>query len=269
MCSALNRIDIVHVGVDILRVVGVIHHGHLDGDTLLLSLQIDDIVDEVRAVTVHVAHEFLQAVLGVEHLGLLQVAFLVRTQVGKRDGDAGIQIGQLTHTTGNDVVFVFCRSEDGAIGPELLAGTGLVGITHNLHIVERLTLLVLLLVDMAVAEYLRHHVGREGIHTTDTHTMQTAGHLIGTFIELTSGMEHGHHDLERTLVHLLVLIHGNTTTIVLDGDGVVFVDSYFNMCTIAGHSFVDRVVDGLIDQMMESFFADVANVHSRALAHGL
>ena len=70
-------------------------------------------------------------------------------------------------------------------------------------------------------------------------------------------------------MHLLVLIHGDTTSVILDGDGVIFVNRYFNMCTIAGHSLVDRVVDGFIDQMMETLFADVTNIHGGALTYSL
>ena len=267
MGTAFNRVDIVHIGVDILAVVGVIHHGHLDGDTLFLCLQVDDVIHEVGTVTIHVAHELLQTVLSVEHL-LLQLALLIGTHVLQCDGDAGIQVGQLTHATGNDIVFVFCRCEDGAVGPELLTGTRLVGVTHDLHVVEGLTLLVLLLVDVTVAEHLRHHVRGEGVHTGDTYTVQTAGHLVGALVELTAGMEHGHHDLKGRLMHLLMLIDGDTTTVVQYSDAVIFVDRYFDMCTIAGHRLVDRVIDGLIDQMVETLFTNVTDVHGRALAHG-
>ena len=152
--TTLDGVDIVDVRVDVFRIVAVVEQGNLDGHTVLLRLQTDGLANDRGAVTVDVTHELLQTFLGVEHLGLTEITFLVRTKVGQRDGDACIQISQLTHTLGNDIVFVFCRGEDGAVGPELLAGTSLVGVAHNLHVVEGLTLLVFLLVDMAIAEYL-------------------------------------------------------------------------------------------------------------------
>ena len=79
---------------------------------------------------------------------------------------------------------------------------------------------------------------------------------------------HRHHDLEGALVHLLVLIDGDTASIVLDGNGVIFIDRYFDMRTIAGHRLVDRVVDGLVDQMVKTLLADVTDVHSGAFAYG-
>ena len=91
MSTTLDGVDIIHVRVDILAVVGIVHHSHLDRNTLLFGLEIDDIVEKVGAVTIDIAHELLQSVLGMEHL-LLGLAFLVGTQVGERDGDAGIQV---------------------------------------------------------------------------------------------------------------------------------------------------------------------------------
>ena len=68
-------------------------------------------------------------------------------------------------------------------------------------------------------------------------------------------------------MHFLVLIYRDTTTIVLYGDRVIFVDSYLNVSTIASHRLVDRVVDGFVYQMVETLLADVANVHSRTLTY--
>ena len=90
----------------------------------------------------------------MEYLRLTEITLLVRTKVSQRDGDTSIQVSQLTHTLGDDVILIFCSGEDGAIGPELLTGTCLIGVAHDLYIVEGLTLLVLLLVDMAITEYL-------------------------------------------------------------------------------------------------------------------
>ena len=98
--------------------------------------------------------------------------------------------------------------------------------------------------------------------------METARHLVGALVELTTGMEHGHNHLKGALVHLLVLIDRDTTSVILHGDRVVFVDSYFDMRTKASHRLVARVVDGLVDQMVKTLLADVANIHGGALTYG-
>ena len=178
MCAAFDGVDVVYVRVDVLRVVGVVHHGDLDGDALLLSLQVDDVVEEVRTVAVHVAHELFQSVLGVEHFRLAQVAFLVGTQVGERDGDSGVQIGQFTHSLGDDVVFVFCSGEDGWVGPELLACAPDFGFSHHFDGIERFSLLVFLLVNLSVAKNLRHHVRRQRVDAAYAHAVESAGDLV-------------------------------------------------------------------------------------------
>jgi len=82
-------------------------------------------------------------------------------------------------------------------------------------------------------------------------------------------MEHRHYHFEGRLVQLLVFVDGDASAVVLNGNRVVFVDSYFDVGTEAGHGFVDGVVDGLVDEVVEAFFAYVADVHGGTLAHGL
>ena len=81
-------------------------------------------------------------------------------------------------------------------------------------------------------------------------------------------MQHRHHDLKGRLMHLLMLIYRDTTSVILHGDRVVFVDSYFDMRTITGHRLIDRVIDSLVDQVMKTLLADVTNVHCRAFTYG-
>jgi hypothetical protein len=65
-----------------------------------------------------------------------------------------------------------------------------------------------------------------------------------------------------------VEVNRNTTSVVLYGDRVVFVDGYFNVVAIAGESFVDRVVHNFINQVVKSFRTNVTNIHCGALSNG-
>ena len=59
---------------------------------------------------------------------------------------------------------------------------------------------------MSVSPNLEHELFGQGVHNRDTHAVQTAGHLVGTgagIIELSAGMENGHHDFRRRLARLL------------------------------------------------------------------
>ena len=59
MGTTLDGVDVVYVRVNVFRVVGVVHYRNLDRYVVLLCLQIDYIIEEMLAVTVYVAYEFL------------------------------------------------------------------------------------------------------------------------------------------------------------------------------------------------------------------
>ena len=54
--------------------------------------------------------------------------------------------------------------------------------------------------------------------------MQTARDLVGALVELTPCVQDRQYDLQSTLAFLLVDVYGDTSTVVLDFDGVVLVD---------------------------------------------
>ena len=163
--------------MDVLRIVGVVHHCHFDRYALLLGLQIDDVVEEVGAVTVDVANEFLESVLGVEYF-LACLALFVGAHVAQRNLDACIEERKLTHTACYDVPLVVGSGKYSRIGPELLTCTAEFGLAYYLDGVEWLALLVFLLVDFTVAEHLRLHMCRERINATYTYTVQTAANFV-------------------------------------------------------------------------------------------
>ena len=61
-------------------------------------------------------------------------------------------------------------------------------------------------------------------------------------------------------------IRRNTPTVVLNRNRVIFVDIDFDIRTISGQCLVYRVVHHLVDQVVQPFYADVPDVHGRALA---
>ncbi len=144
--------------MDVLRIVGIIQQRNLYRRVVLLCLQVDGLSDEAGAVSIHIAHELLQSLFGMEYLRLAHVALLVGAQVCQRDGDACVEECQLTHTACHDVIFVCSGGEDGSVRPELLACAALLGLADNLYRVQRLSLLVFLLVYLAVTIDLRNHV---------------------------------------------------------------------------------------------------------------
>ena len=69
-------------------------------------------------------------------------------------------------------------------------------------------------------------------------------------------------------MQLLVLVYGDAAAVVLYGDGLVLVDCHLYMGAVASHCFVDGVIHGLVNEVVETLLADVTNVHRGAFAHG-
>ena len=124
---------------------------------MLFGFEIDDIIKQVCAMPVYVAHKLFESVFGMKYLCSC-LALLIRTQVCKRDADASIEESQLAHAPCNDVPLEMSSCKNGLIGPELLACTSLVGFSNDLYRVERFSPFVFLLIDFAISEYLRCHV---------------------------------------------------------------------------------------------------------------
>ena len=146
---------------------------------------------------------------------------------------------------------------------------GLVGVADDLDFRCRLAEGVCLLPDMALAAYGGHETVGQGIDARHADAMQAARHLVGTLVELTAGMEHGHDDLEGRAMLLLVHVDGDAAAVVDHAYRIIFQYRHFDVRGIACHTLVDGVVDHLRDEMVKTFDADVADVHGGALADGL
>ena len=66
---------------------------------------------------------------------------------------------------------------------------------------------------------------------------------------------------------LLVHIHRNTTAIVFYSDRVVLIDGNLDVGTVTSHRLVDRVINGLVYQVVKTLFGNVSNVHCRTFAN--
>ena len=165
MRAALDGVDVVHVREDALVVRCIVGHGHLDGDALFLSDDVDHVVDQRLFRFVDVAHKLLQTIVRIEDLGFVCPVRLHLTLVGQRQADTGIQEGQFAESVGQDVVFVFRHGEDRRIRLELDGCPGAITVTHYPNIGQRLAAGELLHVDCPVAMHLSLQMGRQCIDT--------------------------------------------------------------------------------------------------------
>ena len=117
----------------------------------------------------------------------------------------------------------------------------------------RLAAGIFLDIALAVAAHFGTQIGRKGIYATDADTVETARHLVGVFIELTAGMKHGQDYFECAFMLFLMKVNRNTSAIIDNRDGVVFVDGHLDMGAESRESLIDRVVDNLVDKVVETF----------------
>ena len=129
--------------------------------------------------------------------------------------------------------------------------------------------LVALIVELAVApdfdlEFLAERVDYRGADA-----MQAARDLVHAAIELAARVQHGMHDFERRALFGRMHIDRDAAAVVLDRDLVVAQDDDVDLVAVTSQRLVDRVVDDLVDQVMQSALGGVADIHSGALAYRL
>ena len=100
--------------------------------------------------------------------------------------------------------------------------------------------------------------------------MEAAGSLVVVVVELTARVEHREDHFQRALLARPVLVDGYAAPIVLDRDRrTVLVKGHPDVRGVSVHGLVDRVVEDLPDEVMETGAADAADVHARAAPNGL
>ena len=274
--TALDGVDVVDVGMDVLAEARVVLHGDFDGNHLV-GFEIDGLLGKLLADAVEVLDEFHQAVFGIEHFlaGLLRkrVAVFVEfdfagAQVTQREADAFVQVGQFAEAAGEDVVVIDQDGEDFLVGLEGDDGTRVGGLPYHLDVVEGLALGILLHEDLAFPVDFGRQVRGKGVDAGDAHAVETAGHLVAVLAELTAGVEHGQHHFEGAALLFFVEAGRDASAVIGYPDRVVRIDGHYNIVAISGQRFVDRVVNHLIDQMMQAAGTDVADVHRRTFADG-
>ena len=165
--------------------------------------------------------------------------------------------------------------ENGGIGPETNRGAGstLRGLAANLKfggefpaVGEVHVVAVVRVVDLDLDSL------RQCIHDGNTHAMQTAGNFVTGAAEFAARVEHGENDLGRAhALHLRIgmFIDRNASAVVDDFATPIGQQRDFNTRGMSGHCFIDRVVDDLIDQMMQARWTGRTDIHAGSFAHRL
>ena len=80
-------------------------------------------------------------------------------------------------------------------------------------------------------------------------------------------MQHRKDNFHRRSSGLFVDSHGNTTTVIHNRNGIIFIDGDINLRTKTGQCFIHGIVHYLIHQMMQSAGRNAADIHTRTLSY--
>ncbi len=143
--------------------------------------------------------------------------------------------------------------EDLAVGPEEDAGAAPARGAHLLERSRRLAADERLLPLRAVALHARHQLLAERVHHRRPDAVQAAGVVVALGLELAAGVQRGEDELQRRLLVLCVAVDRDATAVVGDGGRcAVLVEHDRDAIGVAVHGLVDRVVDDLPHEVVQS-----------------
>ena len=98
--------------------------------------------------------------------------------------------------------------------------------------------------------------------------MQTAGHRIAASTKLATSVQNGHHYFDGGFALGRVDIHGDATPVVNDTYTALGRECDLDVVAVASKSFINRVVDHFVHQMVQTAGTRGPNVHTRAFTDG-
>ena len=273
MHAALDGGDAVGVAVDALVVAGVPLHRDVEHlAVVVVVLELADLGEQRLLGGVQVLDEVDDpALVLVRDLLLAGVAL-----VGEHDLETLVQerhgLQALEHGAGDELDAL--GGEDRRIGPERDGRARLAAAPRRVADDEHLALGdaalgVLLAVALAVAVDLDDEALGQRVDDGHADAVETAGDLVAVAAELAAGVQHGEHDLGCALALVLASgerVDGDAAAVVVDLTAAVGEQRDPDARAVAGHRFVDRVVDDLPDQVVQAGEAGRTDVHAGPLA---
>ena len=233
---------------------------------LALRLEVDRLFVQHTLAAIQVLDEFADAALVHE----LRHLFRIRALVRQRDLEALVQKRQFAQPLRQRVVVEHRRFHDRHVGLERHPRAGLLARLARLHQGSLGSAAgIFLLPGITLAPDLQFQAFRERIDAAHAHPVETARNFVTVGIELPAGMQLGHHHLRRRHAFFFVDAHRDSASIVDHRNGVIVVDDYRDFRGKAAQSFIYRVIDYFIHQVVETHLARRADIHRRTQPHRL
>ena len=97
--------------------------------------------------------------------------------------------------------------------------------------------------------------------------MQTARNFVAAAAKLTPGVQYGHDHFQGRFFLLGMDIHRDAAAVIFDGQAAVGVDGDRDLVANSGQSFINRVINHFVYQMVKSFQIRPTHVHTWAAAN--
>jgi hypothetical protein len=190
------------------------------------------------------------------------------TLVVYRDRDAAIQERELTQALGERIEAEFRGLEDLIVRPEGDLGSALLRRARDVEVAKRIASLVRLRIHLTVAPDLQFQRLGERVDDRHAHAVQTARDLVAVVVELAACVQHRQRHFG-CRSPAAVAIDRNAAAVVHDRHRMIDVNRDVDLIAEPGERFVNRVVDDLVDEMVQAGHSRRADVHGRTFADGL
>ena len=267
MSAAVALRDVVGEAQHRLVIAVVPPQGTFDGYAVALAADGDRLGDEPVLGAVEPDDEGFDAA-DIMH-GLL--ARLDTAQIGERDRDAGIEVGELAQAMLEGRIVELDPGEGLRRGKKGHFGTlAAAGIADDAQRRVGVAIGEAHEVLFAIAEDPELQLRGQGIDDRHADPMQAARDLVGVLVEFAAGMKLGHDDLGGRNSLARVDVGGDAAAIVADGAGAIGIERDGDAVGMADQRLVDGIVHHLVDHVMETgAVIGVADIHAGALAHGI
>ena len=268
MGAAIALRDVVGEAENILVIAVIPLQRRLDHHTIALALDQDRLREDRGLGAIKMGDEGCNAALIDHGVG----PDLVLALIAQGDLDARIQEGELAQTVLQRIAVKFGHGEGFFRRHEahFRARLARIDIAHHLQVFVGNAVAEAHMMLLALAPDRQVHPDRQGIDHRNAHPVQTAGDLVGILVELPAGMQLGHDDLGRRHALALVEISRNTATVIAHTGRAVGMQRHQDFGTMAGEGFVDRVVDDLINHVVQArAVIGITDIHAWTFADSI
>src|SRR6266478_124359 len=262
MGAAINGVDGVRKRKNIFAVGVVVLHRDFDFDGPALTFHVNRRIVQRGFAAVEMLDEFGDAA------GKTKLRALLGALVGERDFQALVQEREFAKALRQRVEAEGGLIENGSIRVKRDFRSRFTGFSGLLQLGSGLAFFVGLLPNAAVPRNFQLQPIRERVDHGDADAVQAAGNLVGFAVELSARAQHSEDDFRGGALFRGVHVDGDAAAVVNHRDGIIGVHRDIDFVGVAGHRFVDRIVDHFPYQMVQTQVAGRADVHRGAQAHG-